>query len=89
MKIAKGTGNSVQVGSSDYPLDVFRAHYGTDSFKLIPINSNVLAGGNSLKIKYADVVDGDGDPVGDADAVRAHIQASIYSSTPAPVEPAG
>lgn len=83
VKIVKGTGDSVQIGSSDYPLNIFRAHYLSDSVRLIPINTQIISAAR-LEFKYADLVDGDDAPIGDGDAVRAYLQANIYSAPVAP-----
>lgn len=89
VKIVKATdANAVTIGSSDYPLDAFRAQYKGTYVNLIPVHTNLIRA-TRLKFMYADLIKGDNSPVGTTDsAVRTYLQAQLYS---APVEtpPAG
>jgi len=81
IKIAKGAGNCVQIGNSDYPLDAFRALYGPTTLTLIAVKKNLIKA-PKLVYAYEDLVDGDDTALGSDEAtVRPKIQALIYSES--------
>lgn len=89
VKIARGAGDCVQIGNSDYPLNAFRAIYLAEKLVLVPKKDEYLLKAPKLTFNYSDLVDEDDAPIGTTAAtVRPVIQAILYSTPPA-TEPAG
>lgn len=70
---------SVMIGEQEFPINLFRIHYGTDKVTIAPIIP--LTDMTTMVFSLKDIEDASGTPISNMSAVKSYLSSIFYAST--------